>query len=155
MLNYLALKVLGAISIPIAGIGMCNAQSGTERCYVATGGGKVCGDQAFPQACQVNADSTSTSFTVGPKHQLYEPSKQETMVLYDGYGKLASQVQTHPCSWKCYQATQSAIALIVAELKRRHGDGWIADKPNNFAPRRCVPDDLYWKNVDAGGNFHP
>jgi hypothetical protein len=158
---------IGQIIIPLKqtnGIGitewswsrpMCIDPSKIEHCYLTTGGVKVCGDQAFPEACQVNADTTGTSFTFGPKHELYEPLKLETTVLYDGYGKLASQVQTHPCSWKCYQATQSAIALIVAELKRRHEDGWIADKTNDFAPLRCVADNFYWKHVDPEGNFHP
>ncbi len=156
---------VGEIIIPLKGTNgttgwswsgpMCIDPSKIDHCYLATGGVKVCGDYAFPQACQVNADSTGTSFTFGPKHELYEPSKIETMLLYDGYGKLASQVQTHPCSWKCYKATQSAIDLIVAELRRRHEDGWIADKPNNFAPIRCVADDYYWRGVDPEGNFHP
>ena len=60
------LKALIAVSFAAASVGMCDAQSNTERCYLATGGVKVCGDQAFPEACQINADSTGISFTVGP-----------------------------------------------------------------------------------------
>lgn len=136
---------------------MCIDPSKIEHCYLAIGGVKICGDQAFPQPCQFSADSTGNSFTftVDAKQYVFELSKVETTVLYDIYGKLASQVQTHPCSWKCLKGTQSVIDLIVAELKRRHEDGWIADKPNNFALLRCVADNFYWNNVDPEGNFHP
>ncbi|MGA2651441.1 MAG: hypothetical protein ABSF28_13000 [Terracidiphilus sp.] len=155
---------VGQIIIPLKGTNdtmtwswtgpMCIDPSKMEHCYLGIGSVKVCEDQAFPQACQINADSTSNSLTFGLKHEIYEPSKRETMVLYDDYGKLTTQIQNHPCSWKCYQATQSAIVLIVAELKRRHEDGWIADKPNNFVPIRCIADDFYWTHVDPEGNFH-
>jgi hypothetical protein len=156
---------VGQIIIPLKGANgttewswtgpMCIDPTKMEHCYLGIGSVKVCEDQAFPQACQINADSTNTSLTFGLKHEIYEPSKRETMVLYDDYGKLAYEVQTHPCSWKCYQPNQSAIALIVTELKRRHEDGWIADKPNNFVPIRCIADDFYWTHVDPEGNFHP
>ena len=157
MSKRLKLKILVAASFAAASVGMCASQSNTERCYLATGGVKICGDQAFPQPCQFSADSTGNSFTfiADVKQHVFELPKVDAMVLYDFYGKLASQVQTHPCSWKCLKASQSVIDLIVAELKRRHEDGWIADKPNHLAPFHCVADNFYWKHVDPEGNFHP
>jgi hypothetical protein len=135
----------------------CIDPSKMDHCYLGRDNVKICEDQAFPEPCQFSADSINNSltYTVDAKQSVFELSKADTMFLYDIYERLNGQIQHHPCSWKCLKTNQLISALIVAELKRRHENGWIYDKDNpngTIVTISCIADSYYWPHLDPDGH---